>query len=94
MDIKNLSIEGVSFWGEHQNNKGGIRIHWSCNKGFGTLDIFMEKDGIIHADTESMGKEFADMVLKELINQTKSDVTKFEEPERTEWPKMDKIEDY
>lgn len=35
----NLTIENVDFWSPNNYNKGGMRIYWSSDIGFGTLDI-------------------------------------------------------
>ena len=72
LEINNLVLDSVEFWGEHEGNKGGMRISWSANIGFGQLDIFQSKesDGII-AFTECMANEddksFIGVVFGELI---------------------------
>jgi len=35
----NLQIDNVDFWSAHTGNKGGMRIYWSADIGFGQLDI-------------------------------------------------------
>jgi hypothetical protein len=50
--IKKLKIENVDFWGGHNYNKGGMRIYWSADIGFGTVDIVKVK-GIDGDDLES-----------------------------------------
>ena len=35
----NLQIDNIDFWSPHTHNKGGMRIYWSADIGFGTLDI-------------------------------------------------------
>jgi len=35
----NLQIDNVNFWSSHTGNKGGMRIYWSADIGFGQLDI-------------------------------------------------------
>jgi len=43
----------------------GIQIHWSCdNVGYGVLTIEITKDGKYEFDTENMGLEFTNAVLK------------------------------
>ena len=43
----------------------GIQIHWSCdNVGYGVLTINSSKDGEYEFDTENMGLEFTNAVLK------------------------------
>lgn len=39
IDKINLTIENVDFWSPHSSNKGGMRIYWDSDIGFGTLDI-------------------------------------------------------
>lgn len=43
----------------------GIEIHWPCdNVGYGVLTIDITKDGKYEFDTENMGLEFTNAVLK------------------------------
>ena len=42
----------------------GIQIHWSCDIGYGVLTIEINKDGKYEFDTENMGLEFTNAVLK------------------------------
>ena len=43
----------------------GIEIHWSCDYiGYGVLTIDITKDGKYEFDTENMGLEFTNAVLK------------------------------
>ena len=43
----------------------GIGIHWSCEHiGYGVLTIDITKDGKYEFDTENMGLEFTNAVLK------------------------------
>lgn len=43
----------------------GIEIHWSCEHiGYGVLTINISKDGKYEFDTEDMGLEFTNAVLK------------------------------
>jgi hypothetical protein len=70
MEIKNIHIDDVIMWSSNPNNKGGIRIHWSANIGFGVLDIFKKDDGKLYIETETMGKEFALQVLSKLVEDT------------------------
>lgn len=39
VESMNLQIDNVDFWSKHDYNKGGMRIYWSGNIGYGTLDI-------------------------------------------------------
>lgn len=39
VESMNLKIDSVDFWSKHKYNKGGMRIYWSGNIGYGTLDI-------------------------------------------------------
>lgn len=70
-----LKIEDVEFWGEHQTNKGGMRISWSGTIGFGQLDIFKGNDGKLCVATECMStdedKEFVEELLKLLSAELK-----------------------
>lgn len=70
MKILDLSVDGVEFWGQHEGNKGGMRISWSANIGFGQLDIVKTKDNELIAFTERMDgedKSFTANVLSELM---------------------------
>lgn len=35
----NLAIENIDFWSANEFCKGGMRIYWSSDIGFGQLDI-------------------------------------------------------
>lgn len=45
VDCINLKIDKVDFWGENKGNDGGIRVYWSSDIGFGTLDIIKPRGG-------------------------------------------------
>lgn len=76
----NLKIDNVVFWSEHEENKGGMRIYWSGDAGFGTLDIVKhsgndgedfespEEELMLVAYTERMGKEFTRKILNMLAD--------------------------
>jgi len=69
----NLQINNVNFWSAHTGNKGGMRIYWSADIGFGQLDIVkrsgndgegrdilegvLEEDLVLIVDTERMDYE-------------------------------------
>jgi len=69
----NLQIDNVDFWSPHEGNKGGMRIYWNSNIGFGQLDIVkrsgndgegrdilegaLEEELILIVDTERMDHE-------------------------------------
>lgn len=65
-----VDIDSIEFWGDNRVSKGGIRIQWSGNIGFGQLDIFVDKEGNLVADTECMAtnedKEFVQLILSKL----------------------------
>lgn len=70
MEIWGLSVDCVEFWGQHDGNKGGMRISWSANIGFGQLEIVKTKDNELIAFTERMDgedKSFTANVLSELM---------------------------
>jgi len=52
----NLQIDYIDFWSPHSHNKGGMRIYWSSNIGFGQLDI-IKKSGNDGDDFESLPEE-------------------------------------
>ena len=54
-----LQIDSVSFWGEHELNKGGMRIFWSGCMGWGTLDIVKNKGSNLNKANE----EYEEMEL-------------------------------
>lgn len=39
VESMNLQIDNIDFWSNNGYNKGGMRIYWSGNIGYGTLDI-------------------------------------------------------
>jgi hypothetical protein len=66
----NLQIDNVDFWSPHTNNKGGMRVYWSSDIGWGQLDIvkrsgndgddynnLTEEELILTVDTERMDLE-------------------------------------
>ena len=69
----NLQIDNIDFWSAHTGNKGGMRIYWSADIGFGQLDIVkrsgndgegrdilegaLEEDLVLIIDTERMDCE-------------------------------------
>lgn len=68
MQIENLVISDINFWEEHELNKGGIRISWSANIGFGVLDIVKTKDNKLIAHTECMSNNKDKNFVKEILN--------------------------
>ena len=52
----NLQIDNVDFWSPHEGNKGGMRIYWSSDIGFGQLDI-IKYQGLDGEDFESEYEE-------------------------------------
>ena len=65
----NISIDGV--WKVNTNivPDGGFGIDWSCDLGWGQLELYWGDDDKIHADTECMGKNFVKQVLTKLIDE-------------------------
>ena len=60
--------EKVAEDGEVRGNQGGVEISWSTvSAGFGSLTLFVDRDGKLKADTEGMSKEFCKQVLLKLI---------------------------
>lgn len=57
--LDSLQIDSVSFWGEHELNKGGMRIFWSGNMGWGTLDITKNKG----SNLNRVNEEYEEMEL-------------------------------
>jgi len=69
----NLQIDNVDFWSPHTHNKGGMRIYWSADIGYGQLDVVKrsgndgegrdtlegvsEEDLVLIVDTERMDHE-------------------------------------
>lgn len=39
----NIQIVNIDFWSPHNMNKGGVRVYWSSDIGYGTLDIVKQK---------------------------------------------------
>jgi hypothetical protein len=67
-----FDVDSVEFWGSNELSNGGMRIQWNSNIGFGQLDIWVNKDGKLTADTEGMStnedKEFIRLILNKLID--------------------------
>ena len=74
----NLTIDNIDFWSAHSMNKGGMRIYWSADIGFGELDIVKtsgsdgndenhEDDLAITAYTEHMDYEDDKAFTKKLL---------------------------
>ena len=79
----NLKIDNVDFWSPHSTNKGGMRIYWGSNIGFGQLDVVKisgndgedfespEEKLMLLADTEHMDKEdnkkFTEKIMSLLV---------------------------
>ncbi len=57
--LDSLQINSVSFWGEHELNKCGMRIFWSGNMGWGTLDITKNKG----SNLNRVNEEYEEMEL-------------------------------
>lgn len=72
MEIKNLKIDKILITKTSTCPDGLICIDWSANVGFGEYTLVLEKDGMLHAYTESMdngeNKEFSKAILAELLN--------------------------
>ncbi len=76
----NLQIDNVDFWSKHKENKGGMRIYWSSDLGFGTLDIVKrsgndgedfesaEEELILTVHTEYMDDEFDKEFTNKILN--------------------------
>jgi len=69
-------------WNPHENNNGGFIIQYSIkNFGFGEISFVIEKDGSLTCDTETSSREFAQIVLSELLKRaTLRDNIKDKEP--------------
>ncbi len=69
-EYKNLRIDNIDFWSPDEVSGGGMRIYWSGNIGFGTLDIVkgVAIDFKLYARTEYMGKQFASKILNLLVD--------------------------
>jgi len=64
----NLQITDISFWSPHENNNGGMRIEWVADIGWGQFNLYKDKEGNLHADTEYLGEEFAKEILSLVYN--------------------------
>ena len=77
-DFSIVDAEITSIWGPWEKteedgtvrgNKGGFEVSWSTvSAGFGSLTVFIDRDGKLRADTETMGKEFCKSVLAKLVD--------------------------
>lgn len=67
-EIKNLTINDVRFFSNRDSKE--VVFSWDANIGFGELTFYkMNTDDKWHADTECMGKEFAQMVLNKWVDE-------------------------
>jgi len=62
----------VNFWGpwekDGKGNQGGMEISWATESaGFGSLTVFLDKDGKLKAETEGMSKDFCMTVFAKLV---------------------------
>jgi len=76
----NLQIDNVDFWSAHTGNKGGMRIYWSADIGFGQLDIVKrsgndgedfespEEELILTVDTECMDHEDDKVFIEKIFS--------------------------
>ena len=80
----NLQIDNVDFWSAHTGNKGGMRIYWSADIGFGQLDIVkrsgndgegrdilegaLEEELVLIVDTERMDHEDDKEFTEKILN--------------------------
>ena len=55
----NLQIDNIDFWSAHTGNKGGMRIYWSADIGFGQLDI------VKHSGNDGEGRDILEEALEE-----------------------------
>lgn len=67
-----LKITSISGWAGEYN--GGFNIHWHGQKDgkfldFGVVAVHQDDDGKINIDTEYMGEEFVEALLKQLLTQ-------------------------
>lgn len=67
MSKYNIKIDGISFWGPHKLNKGGLRIHWSADEGFGVTDLVQCNDDTLFIEKECMSDDFVVAVFKALL---------------------------
>ena len=66
---EDIQIHRIEFWAEHEGNKGGIEIGWSCDMGYGTFQYYLDSNGRFHiGDDEFMGIDFAETVLHKALN--------------------------
>ena len=57
----NLQIDNIDFWSPHTHNKGGMRIYWSADIGFGTLDI------VKRSGNDGEGRDILEGALEEKL---------------------------
>ena len=83
----NLQIDNIDFWSAHTGNKGGMRISWSADIGFGQIDIVKrsgndgedydspEEELILTVDSERMDyeddKAFTEKIMSLLVEMLK-----------------------
>ncbi len=66
-----MEILKIQLWGENQVVDGGLRIYWSDdNIGFGSITLYTIDDKP-YIETECMGKEFAEKLLLQLLEESK-----------------------
>jgi|TARA_B100000929_G_scaffold93329_3_gene73262 hypothetical protein len=63
----------VNFWGQWEENDGGMRISWSTESaGFGDCDFWI-KDGKLRCGNERMGRKFILSVLQKFLEDCELD---------------------
>jgi len=55
----NLQINNVDFWSKHTGNKGGMRIQWSADIGYGEFDIVKRSGN----EGEDFDSSFEELIL-------------------------------
>jgi hypothetical protein len=80
IDEINFEITNIDFWSHSKTNKGGMRIYWSSDVGFGTLDIIKVKGNkggdfdspkeelVLHCYTECMDSENDKSFIKKILS--------------------------
>lgn len=69
MDFNHLEIDAIRPANLQACPNGGVVIEWSANNiGFGQMDMWWEKDGRIHVDTESMSNNANREFVKKIFD--------------------------
>ena len=67
MGMKFHDVQLTETWEAHERNKGGFKLAWSSEKGFGEVSFFVRNDGKVVCDNERESPEFIKSLMLALV---------------------------